>query len=140
MKQTRRLLLFTFYFPFSARRRARCGQVMILTVLAIGGTILGATTIAGLLMVYQIRQATDIGNSGKAIYAADAGVEWGLFQYFNPGSSHPQPAMPMSNGGSFTIACTPTNDCRDFNTKLIRSVGAAANVQRAFELNLQSSP
>lgn len=55
---------------------------MILTVLALGGAILGATTIAGLLMLYQIRQTTDLANSGKAVYAADAGIEWTLYNWF----------------------------------------------------------
>ncbi len=32
---------------------------MILAVLALGGTMLGATAIAGFLMLYQIRQSTD---------------------------------------------------------------------------------
>src|SRR3989338_10873566 len=58
------------------------GQIMLLTVLALSGTILGATTIAGLLMVYQIRQSNDIVNSTKAIFAADAGLEWRLYKFF----------------------------------------------------------
>jgi len=53
---------------------------MLLTVLALGGTILGATTIAGVLMIYQIRQATDLQQSNKAIFAADAAIEWGNYQ------------------------------------------------------------
>lgn len=57
------------------------GQVMVLTVLALGGTLLGLTGIAGLLMVYQIRQATDLANSSKAIFAADAGIEWALYDF-----------------------------------------------------------
>lgn len=60
----------------------RSGQVMILTVLMLGATMLGATTIAGLLMLYQVRQASDIINSTKAVYAADAGVDAALYQFF----------------------------------------------------------
>ncbi len=48
---------------------------MLITVIALGGTLLGATTIAGLLMLHQIRQATDLRDSNKAIFAADAGLE-----------------------------------------------------------------
>ncbi|MCL4437655.1 hypothetical protein M1513_01280 [Patescibacteria group bacterium] len=58
------------------------GQVMILTVLALGGTILGATAIAGTLMLYQLRQAKDTQSSTEAIYNADAGIECGLYQFF----------------------------------------------------------
>ena len=58
------------------------GQVMILTVLIISGTILGATTIAGILMVNQIRQATNAQHSLQALFAADAGLEWELYRSF----------------------------------------------------------
>ena len=54
------------------------GKVMLLTVLVIGGLLLGASAIAGLLMVYQIRQSGDVANSTKAIFAADSGIEWEL--------------------------------------------------------------
>src|SRR3989344_5773934 len=59
----------------------REGQAMLLTVLTIGGTLLGATAIAGLLMLFQIRQSTDLKNSNKAIYAADSAIEWGNYNW-----------------------------------------------------------
>ena len=111
-------------------------QVMILTVLALGGTMLGATTIAGLLMVYQIRQATDLGNSGKAIFAADTGLEWGLYQFFKPGSGHAPPAF--SNGATSILQCFNASggsiSCEDLSATSIRAVGKSANVTRAFQL------
>jgi len=60
----------------------RKGQVMLLTVLIISGAVLGATTIAGLLMVHQIRQTTNVIDSLQAVYAADTGLEWKLYQSF----------------------------------------------------------
>ena len=42
------------------RPASRSGQVMIITILALGGTLLGATTVAGLLTLYQIRNSTDL--------------------------------------------------------------------------------
>ena len=57
---------------------------MLIAVLTLGGAILGATTLAGLLMLYQIRATTDTENSAKAIFAADAGVNWALYSYFDP--------------------------------------------------------
>jgi len=62
-----------------------------MTILALGGTMLGATTIAGLLMLYQVRQAVDLKLSNKAVFAADTAVEWGNYQYIitpTPSSSH----------------------------------------------------
>lgn len=56
------------------------GQVMLLTVVLLSGTVLGSTTIAGLLMRYQIRQATLATDSLRAIFAADTGIEWEFYK------------------------------------------------------------
>ncbi len=48
---------------------------MIISVITLGGMLLGSAGIAGLLMSYQIRSANDAVNSAKAFFAADAGVE-----------------------------------------------------------------
>ncbi len=53
----------------------RTGQVMILSVVILGGVLLSAASVAGLLMVYQIRASNDAVNSAKAVFAADAGIE-----------------------------------------------------------------
>ena len=55
---------------------------MLLTVLVLAAVFLSATVIAGLLMVYQLNQITNVVDSTRAIYAADAGVERALFQIF----------------------------------------------------------
>jgi len=55
---------------------------MLLTVLIVSGTILGATAIAGLLMLYQLRGATQFGQSMQAMFAADSGLEWKLYTEF----------------------------------------------------------
>ncbi|HXF44002.1 MAG TPA: hypothetical protein VNK70_00840 [Candidatus Paceibacterota bacterium] len=53
----------------------RRGQVMILSVVMLGGILLSGSAIAGILMFYQIRAANDAVNSAKAVFAADAGIE-----------------------------------------------------------------
>ncbi len=110
---------------------------MILTVLTIGGTILGATTIAGFLMLYQIRQATDFANSGKAIFAADTGIECAFYQMFKGDTQCPS-VSPLSNGATFTASCYDASgheiSCNQSSTVAsIRSVGTSANSSRAFE-------
>ncbi len=119
-----------------ARRRSRRGQAMLMTIVALGGSILGATTIAGLLMVYQIRQASDLNDSTRAIFAADTGLEWGIYQYLNPGQGS---APILANGAAFTLTCYDANQaavaCTDEKVKNIRSVGKSGQVSRAFELN-----
>ena len=116
------------------------GQTMILTVLALGGTLLGATTIAGMLMLYQIRQAGDMANSAKAIYAADAGIDLALYQFFNPSTTYSGVSFSSPNT-TVTIDCfdedlSPLPDCRDERTRVMRSLGISGGVGRAFELGL----
>lgn len=120
----------------------RAGQVMVLTVLALGGTILGATTIAGLLMLYQIRQTTDMANSARAIFAADAGIEKSLYDMFcNKDLGNcpaPNPGR-FGNGATVNAVCYDGTGaavtCSDPNVtvKRIRSVGQAGDAARAFE-------
>ncbi len=110
---------------------------MIMTIIALGGTILGATTVAGLLMVYQIRQASDLANSNRSIFAADAGIEWGLYSFFNPSSTLAMPTF--ANGASVSVTCYDaggaSNPCAAASTSAIRSLGQAGGVSRAFELS-----
>ena len=129
---------------------------MILTVLALGGAVLGATTIAGLLMLYQIRETTDLANSGKAIYAADSGIEMTLYNWFcgsNGRSPCPAPddntwnsgVMNLGNGSSVQITqscfdgsgvqispCKPDTVAASFTFK---AKGNSGNSSRAFGLN-----
>jgi len=134
----------------------RRGQVMIITILVLGGAILSATTIAGLLMLYQIRQTTDIANSGKAIYAADAGIEWALYTWFcTPSKGGCDAPLPSSGGRPATLSNGATivvqKDCFDIDGHLLvginctatsspysvtfRSVGTGGNSTRALGLS-----
>ena len=100
---------------------------MLIAVLTLGGAILGATTLAGLLMLYQIRATTDTENSAKAIFAADAGVNWALYSYFDPPLGV-MPGTPMyqstdtsmlDNGATVIVKCSDANgnqvDCDNGN-------------------------
>ena len=112
----------------------RRGQAMLIAVLALGGAILGATTIAGFLMVYQIRQTTDSANSAKAVFAADAGTEWALYNFFVNSST---PMFTLSNGATTTVTCidvsgNPVDSCADPNAAGAISKGFANDAARAF--------
>src|SRR4051812_7044101 len=87
---------------FRQRQDKRSGQAMLIAVLSLGGAILGATTIAGLLTLYQLRATTDAQNSAKSIFAADSGTEWTFFTYFHP-PAYPLPTM--ANGSKLTVTC-----------------------------------
>ncbi len=56
---------------------------MILITVMMGGLLLSATAIAGLLMFYQLQRATDTASSGRAIFAVDAASEQALECYFH---------------------------------------------------------
>jgi hypothetical protein len=118
---------------------------MLLTVLVLGSTVLGATTIAGLLMLYQVRQATDLGNSAKAIFAADAGIEQAFYNLFkcsgeDAASTCPAEAPIFTNGASVEVICfkgQEETDCSDAGITRIRSVGQGASAYRAFEASFE---
>lgn len=113
---------------------------MILTVLALGGTILGATAIAGLLMLHQIRQTTDLANSAKAIFAADSGIEWALFNVLCTDEHRvcPIDSPQFQNGASAAVTCEdsagdPVDNCNDPDVVNVRSVGSSGTASRAFQ-------
>jgi len=108
-------------FPNCTKRQN--GQIILLTVLVLAGSMLAASTIAGYLMLLKIRGASDITNSAKAIFAADSGVEWELYKQIN-NVDYPKPAL--SNGADFTTSK---------DGSMIKSIGSANNVYRAFEIN-----
>lgn len=115
---------------------------MILTVLTLGGALLGATTIAGLLMLYQVRQGADVGQSAKALFAADAGVEWGLYNLLcqsDPTRTPcPLPELPtFRNGATVEVHCLDdageeVPNCTPDRTVTLKTLGKSANVARAF--------
>lgn len=115
---------------------------MILAVLMLGGAMLGVTAIAGLLMLYQIRQSTDYQVSAKAIFAADAGVEWALDDYFNP-SPGPGALPRFPNGATVSVTCyddsNTVRDCSDPSSTYAISEGTALGTKRAFFVGMSTS-
>ncbi len=97
-----------------------------MAVLVLGGSILGASAIAGYLTTLRIRQSTDLVNSTKAIFAADAGLEWELYKQFKSSAAKPV----FSNNASFDSTNSGT---------VIKSLGYAGNSFRAFESTLQQT-
>lgn len=131
-------------------KKSLTGQAMLLTVLSIGGTILGATALAGLLMLYQIRGATDFTNSAKAIFAADAGTEWAYYSHFNPTSTLTL-SSPLSNGSAVVVTCYDESNARLTSCGAIDpattsfafyaiSRGTSLNTARAFRVSWSSTP
>lgn len=97
------------------------------------------TALSGLLMFYQLQQATDAGNSTIAIFAADAGLERASRCYF-----YEYPANPcnftdtaLGNGATFstTVVVSATST-------LLHAEGmdAAGRATRALETTLGIVP
>jgi hypothetical protein len=128
---------------------------MLIAVLALGGAILGATAVAGLMTLYQIRAATDTANSAKAIFAADAGTEWALFNYYcgvdstsTQCSSGPLTSSPsfVGSGASTTVSCYDNAGatgspipCDNTSTVVAISIGVANGSERAFFIGLSGA-
>jgi hypothetical protein len=83
------------------------GQAMILISVMLGGLVLSATAIAGMLMYFTLQQSSDSISSAAALFAADAGVEQGLYCYFyklqgsNLAPCQNQPVL-LGNGATAT--------------------------------------
>ncbi len=108
------------------------GQVMLLSVLLIGGTILAASSIAGYLMLLRIRASSDITNSTKAIFAADTGLEWELYKYFKGDIEKPL----MTNDSSFE---SQSVDNESGAPQYIKSIGKSNKAFRAFTMTFEIS-
>lgn len=109
------------------------GQAMLLTVMLLSSAILGATSLAALLVLFQLRQATDAKASTKAIFAADSGIECVLFEriigtgdYTICGSNDP---VILDNDSSYAVVVdTSGGDIK------IKSVGRSGRTTRALEI------
>ncbi len=108
-------------------QQSQKGQVMLLTVILLSGAILGATSLTGLLVLYQIRQATDVTSSTQAIFAADSGLECALYQHFKDLTQDCSDVL-LGNGARFQTGTLSGGN-------IVRSVGQVGRSARAFELN-----
>lgn len=112
------------------------GQAMIIAILSLGGAILGATALAGFLMLYTIRNTTDSENSAKAIFAADSGVDWAIYSNINPPAS---PVPVFGNGAVLTVTCydatgVTTTTCDNASATTAIAEGNSNGARRAFLL------
>lgn len=126
---------------------SRRGQSMLIAVLSIGSAMLAATTIAGLLILYQLRATTDSVNSSKAIFAADTGIEWGLYNFYKSNGTVGTSSLPSSKA-TYQVTCYDANSAEivggcagvDFaSTSYIVSRGFSLNTSRAFYLTLTAT-
>lgn len=103
---------------------------MLITVMMLSAAILASTSLAGLLILYQLRQATDATASTKAIFAADAGLERALYNESKLigtpeyESYDPPMSKTLDNDATYTV----TKD-----GSVIKSIGQYGRAARAFQ-------
>lgn len=102
------------------------GITLLLTMIILSASVLIATLVAA-IVVTQFKLSSDVNYSMIAIYAADSGVEWQLYQIRQ---AKTVPAPTMSNGA--TISTTVTGGLPNFT---IKSLGAYKEIKRQFEVN-----
>src|SRR3989338_2410219 len=89
------------------------GQVMLMTVVILSGVFLAITAISGYLTLTQLRLATNVTDSTRAIFAADTGVEWELYKHFRCADPDTAPARcdepppVLSNNAVFETKVNP---------------------------------
>ena len=106
------------------------GQVMLLTAIVISTMVIAATSLAGLLRLYQLRQVTDIKNSGSAIFAADAGTECLSYQFAS--NTIDCSSGTLNNGATFTTTSSASNP------GVYTSIGTSGLSSRAFEIDFNN--
>lgn len=123
----------------SSQKQARrikklcAGQVMLLSVLLIGSSILIFSAISGYLMAQRIRLSTDFVDSTRAIFAAEAGLECQLYNLNFADPSNPRTANcaePLYGGTMKTSASTSVYASGPSST-VVRSAGVSNNSRRA---------
>lgn len=107
-------------------KSTQSGVALLLTVI-----ILSIVTLVSVFIVSivsnELKLVGDINDSKKAIYAADSGVEWQLYQ-IRQGASV---ALPIMSNGA-TVSVTVTGNHPSFT---IKSLGSYNIVKRQFEIS-----
>jgi uncharacterized protein (UPF0333 family) len=117
------------------------GQVMLLSVLLIGGSILIFSTIAGYSMLLRIRASSFSADSAKAVFAADAGIECELYRF-----NFADPKNPKSvncNNLKFEDDRTSVETSIVYDASgvplYIKSIGSAGDSKRAFIMKFEGA-
>lgn len=132
------------------------GQAMLLAVTLIGSVVLIFSSISGYFILQRLRMAADFVDSSKAIYAADTGLEWKLYQCFkcdqggnifcdiNPATNNCSSNLTvdalspvMTDSLTSFISTITTSVIGASTTYDFKSVGTSNKSHRAFELILE---
>lgn len=113
------------------------GQLMITTVLILGGVVISAASLLGFLIVHKLRQVTDITDSAKAVFASDAGREWEYWQALKLGERLSLSDCPHFNNNAGFKTAVWRNE--DGNMLYILSTGESAKNVRVSGWHLNTN-
>lgn len=120
----------------------RSGQAMIMTVLVLSSIVLSLSSIGGYLMLVRLRINSDIGNTMRAIYIADAGLECEAYNHFKNNDTEGYCADQSRNVFFRDVVADGERfyyetayDKITASSSAIRSIGNARNVNRSFRLD-----
>lgn len=102
------------------------GQAMLLTVFIVGAGILSMTAISGYLLTQRIRASSNLTDSARAIYAADAGLECERYNL------KPDPNVTCTDLPFTTPGGTRLETVVDGIAETIKTTGISNNAYRAF--------
>ncbi len=104
---------------------------MLLSVLLISSAILGAATLAGTLVLFQLRQTGEAQSSAQAVFAADAGTECALYQKYAVAGGDPAScSAELASGAQYMVEVSPDG-------WWIKSTGRSGRSARTFQLYLK---
>ena len=122
------------------RKTNQQGQAMILTVLVLSSTVLSLSAIGSYLMMIRLRVSSNIVNTTKAIYIADAGIECEAYNQLKAGG-----VINCNDGGSYNAFLYNggvADPGASYATVYVpgagayaRSTGSYRNVNRSFRLD-----
>lgn len=105
---------------------------MLLSIMILGGVMLSASMIAGLLLRHQIRQVNDAVSSAKAVFAADTGIELVSWCYFT-GACDPEDPPTITFEDSLTSFSISSALDQDTGTLTINAQGFSGKTLRILE-------
>lgn len=110
------------------------GQIMLLSIVIIGTSILVISVVAGYLMVQRLRFSSNMVDSTKAIFAADAGIECEQYNVFHP---DPGDTFDCNNPAilDFEDSLVNVQTIRNMSGFYIKSTGTSNKSKRAFYLS-----
>ncbi|MFH1392822.1 MAG: hypothetical protein ABIG73_00325 [Patescibacteria group bacterium] len=108
--------------------KKQSGIALILTIVISSVVLLIAGLIASIVMT-QLKLASDISDSTIAIYAADSGVEYKLYQIRKEANTAGT-EFSLSNGATTLVTVSGT-----LPNLTIKSLGSYLSVKRQFEVN-----